>query len=829
MKEKGLSFLEAKKSLEKFGPNLLPEEKRLRVFSLFLSQFKSPLLLILIFAGIVSLFLKEITDSIIIFLAVFVNTIFGFYQEYKAEKTLDALKKIIPQKVKVIREGKKVEIDISEVVPEDIVVITSGEKIPADGILIEAYGLSVNEAVLTGESSPVKKGINDKIFKGTIVLTGHGKFKVTKTGINTEFGKIAKMIKTQKEEKTPLQKRLEGLAKSLGLVFLFICFLIFIIGVFYGYPILTMFETSVAIAVASIPEGLAISLTVILTVSMRRILTKKALVRKLIAAETLGTTTVICTDKTGTITEGLMKVTKVKMIDKEITLKGSVLCNNLHDPEEISLWEWAKENHFDPQKEIEASKKVFEIPFSSERKYMLTVNKVNNEEFIFVKGAPEVIFKNVAGSSLEKWQKLVELWAKEGLRVLALAYKKVKIFQALPTSLSELKDRAYSEKKLEDFGKFSLLAVFAFEDPIREGVSEALKLCQEAGIKVKIITGDFVETAEAVAKKLGLKVLPEEILEGHELEVLAPPELERKILKTKIFARVKPEQKYKIVQSLKNQGEVVAVTGDGVNDAPALKKADIGIVVAKGSEVAKETADMVLLDSNFSTIVSAVYEGRVIFENLKKVVIYLLADAFTEVVLISSSLLFSLPLPILPAQILWVNLFNDGLPNLALAFEKEDKEILKEPPRKKDEPILDSEAKIIIFIVGIITDLFLFLIFLWFYRQGYPIEFIRSFVFAALGIDSILYVFSCKTFRKNLWQVNLFKNQKLIFAVLFSFIFLYSAFFFPPLMILLKTEKLLFWEWGLLLFLGFFQVFLIETVKFFYLKKSKKDLFRLNN
>lgn len=835
MEKQGLSPLEAKERLKNYGLNVLPEEKKNRALDIFLSQLQSPLIYILIFAGIVSFLLKEYSNSIIIFLAVIINSVFGFYQEYKAEKTLEALKKIIPQKTKVIREGKLLEIEVSEVVPGDIVKIVHGEKVPADGVLVESYGFSASEAVLTGESKPVKKGLSDPVFKGTIVLTGHGKFKVTKTGVQTEFGKIAQSLITQKEEKTPLQKKLSDLAKTLGILFLVICSFLFVFGVFLGQPILTMFETSVAVAVAAIPEGLVISLTVILTIAMRKILEKKALIRKLIAAETLGTTTVICTDKTGTITEGLMRVVKTETTDENLATLGAVLCNNLHDPEEISLWQWAclpvgRQKHtFDPQKEVESHKKILEIPFSSERKYMLTVHKINNKNIVFIKGAPEVILENVDNGKhgnakdakwpenaknkkiKDEWQRFTSQWGTEGLRVMALAYKEF---------AGEIPKK--DNLTLKDFGSFSLLAVFGFEDPIREGVKEALNLCQLSGIKVKIITGDFRETAEAVARKLGIKVKKEEILDGYELEALRPPELDKRILASKIFARVKPEQKFKIVESLKNQGEVVAVTGDGVNDAPALKKADIGIVVAQGSEVAKETADMVLLDSNFSTIVKAIYEGRVIFENLKKVVIYLLSDSFTEVILILGSLFFSLPLPLLPVQILWVNLFADGLPNLALAYEKEDEDILREPPRKQNEPILDSQAYAVIFIVGVVTDFFLFLIFLWFLKAGFEINFIRSFILAALGIDSLLYVFSCKTFRKNLWQINLLENKKLVFAVIISFILLYSSFYILPLSTLLKIKPLAPWEWGILFLLGIFEIFLIEATKYFYLKRQNR-------
>lgn len=816
---KGLTLEEAQKRLEKFGPNELAEPREFSEIKLFLSQFKSPLVYILLFAGLVTLFLREFTDSIVIFAAVFLNTILGFWQERKAQRALIALRTFLAPKAKVIRDSKQQEIDASELVPGDLVILTIGTRVPADGVLVEATDLTVNEAILTGESMPVGKKAarniekakkENQAFMGTTVVTGIAKMIVTKTGMETEMGKIGKRVKEVEEEKTPLQVQLSRLARILAIVVGAITLLIFLFGEFLGYELLEMFTTSVAIAVAAIPEGLVVTLTVILALGMQRILKRKAIVRKLLAAETLGSVSVICADKTGTLTEGQMRVVKDDFVNKKLGQEGAILCNDTRDPLEVAMWEWA-------EKELKAQKlnvksiqekypRLDEIPFSPKYKYIATLHP----GLLFVSGAPEVILSKskLTNDSLKVWQKKLDSYGKKAFRVVGFSYKRV--------------EKGKKKIKDEDLKDLEWLGLLVYEDPVRTGVKTALDECQRAGIKFKVITGDYASTAIAVLKQLDLKFDPEtQVIGGEELEKISQGELKKRVDDIVLFTRTDPEQKLKIVQALKEKGEVAAMTGDGVNDAPALKAADIGIVVGEASDVAKETADIVLLDSDFSTIVHAVEEGRAIFENIKKVVLYLLSDSFTEIVLIGGSLLLKLPLPVTAAQILWVNLVEDTLPGIALAFEPEEKEVMNEPPRPRGAPILDLELKTLIFIIGIFTDLVLFALFYWLLRGFLHLHHIQTVMFVALGIDSLFYVFACRSFRKPIFAKNPFENKFLIFSVGLGFLLLILAVYLPFLQPLLRTHALGVKEWLVLFSLGIFNLLAIEITKWIFVLRGK--------
>ncbi len=816
---------EAANLLEKHGLNTLPEEKGKSVFSLVLDQLKSPLIYILLFAGLVTLILGDYSDSVVIFLAVLVNTFLGFWQERKVDQALSALKKVIPFKVKVIRDGKEEEIEAQDLVPGDLIRLSAGQKIPADGLLLKCNELSVDESILTGESLPVRKknkgekGNFRKVFSGTVVVGGNGLMLVEKTGLHTRVGRIAHTLQTTDKEATPLQLQLARLAKTLSILFGILCLLIFVWGVARGGSLIEMFELSVAIAVSSIPEGLIISLTVILAVGMQKIFKSKALVRRLVSAETLGATSVICVDKTGTLTEGKVQVTRLEADNYSLALKAAVLGADLSSPEGQGFWEFArgnKKNKIDPQKVRDQTKKLFSLPFSSERKYSLRVSEEKKKKTAYMVGAPEVLLAHCCSEDQEKWKKLIEKASNQGYRLIGVAYQPKRF------DLKKIERKRKRNIKLEDFGCLDFLGLFELDDPIRLEVKKALEDCQRAGLKVKVITGDYLQTARVVLERIGFKLQDKQILEGEELRALKGEELKKAVSQTILFARTDPFQKLKIVEMLKEQGEVVAMTGDGVNDALALKKADIGIVVAEGTQVAKETADMVLLDSNFATIVSSIAQGRAIFENIRKVAVYLLADSFTEVVLVVGSFLLGLPLPLLPVQILWVNLIADGLPSFALAFEKGDDSLMAQPPRAKGVPILDKEAKTIIFIIGIVTDLMLFGLFWFFNQQGLDINYIRSFIFAALAVDSLLYVFACKTFKKNLWQIRIFDNSYLNLAVLFGFFLLFITFVFPPLAALFELQPLGAGGIELLLVLGIIEIGLIELIKFIFILKFKK-------
>jgi len=817
--QQGLTLGEAQKRLEKFGKNELAKSREFSDLKLFLSQFKSPLVYILLFAGIVTLFLREFTDSIVIFAAVFLNTILGFWQERKAQKALIALRTFLAPKAKVVRDGKQQEIDASELVPGDLVILTIGTRIPTDGVLVEATDLTVNEAILTGESAPVDKKAAKKIekakkenqaFMGTTVVTGIAKMVVTKTGMETEMGKIGKRVKEVEEEKTPLQAQLGKLARILAIVVGGITLVIFLFGEYLGYGFLEMFTTSVAIAVAAIPEGLVVTLTVILALGMQRILKRKAIVRKLLAAETLGSVSVICADKTGTLTEGQMRVVKDDFVNKKLGQEAAILCNDMRDPLEVAMWEWAEKELKAQKSKVKSVQEKYprldEIPFSPKYKYIATLHP----GLLFVSGAPEVILSKskLTNDSLKVWQKKLDGYGKKAFRIVGFSYKKV--------------EKGKKKIKDEDLKDLEWLGLLVYEDPVRIGVKTALDECQRAGIKVKVITGDYASTAIAVLKQLDLKFDPEtQVIEGEELEKISQGKLKKRVDDTVLFARTDPEQKLKIVQALKEKGEVVAMTGDGVNDAPALTKADIGIVVGEASDVAKETADMVLLDSNFSTIVHAVEEGRMIFENIKKVVVYLLSDSFTEVILIGGSLALGLPLPLTAAQILWINLVEDTLPNIALAFEPEEKEVMLEPPRERTAPILDAEMKTLIFIIGLFTDLVLFGLYFLFLRGLFHLHFIRTVIFAALAIDSLFYVFSCRSLRKTIFQKNPFENKVLNITILISFLSLLAAIYLPFLQSFLKTHPLGVREWALIIGLGFFEILVIEITKWAFIVRKK--------
>ena len=839
----GLTSAQASKLLKKYGLNELQKKKQVSALKIFLSQFTSPLIYILVFAGAVTLFLKDFTDAIVIFAAVVINTILGFYQEFKAQKTLAALKSLLAPKAKVIRDGKQQEIDTRFLVPGDLVVLAIGDRVPADGVLVEATDLTVNEAILTGESAAIKKSkiqnpkskINLKsqnsefkkenlVFAGTTVVTGIGKMIVTKTGMETEMGKIGKAVEEVGEEKTPLQIELGRLAKILAAVVGVITLGIFILGEIRGYPALQMFTTSVAVAVAAIPEGLVVTLTVILALGMQRILHQKAIVRRLLAAETLGSVSVICADKTGTLTEGKMRVVEAVVNEnqpdaKEWLIKAAILCNDMRDPLEVAMMEWAEENlkftRLPDGQEIENLKSDYpradEIPFSPQTRFIATLhqNKFDaGQALLFVSGAPEVVlekskFQNP--KSKIKWLKKFEEYGNKGYRLVGFAYKKIQ------NSKSKIQNG--------DLKGLNWLGILVYEDPLRRGVKEVLEECQRAGIKVKVITGDYLPTAMALLERLGLDG-SEHALTGEALEKISEGELKRRVNEIVLFARTTPQQKLKIVKALKENGEVVAMMGDGVNDAPALKQADIGIVVNEASDVARETADMVLLDSNFATIVHAVEEGRNIFENVKKVTLYLLSCSFTEIILIGGSLLLKLPLPITAAQILWINLVQDSLPAIALAFEPKEKELMGEPPRLKETSILDFQMKVLIFIIGILTDFFLLGLVIFALKGLLPFFFSQTMIFVSLGIISSFIIFACRSLRRSLFQYNPFGNKVLTSSVILGLGLLLTAVYLPYFQIFLRTKPLGMKEWIFPFFLGLVNLLAIEITKWFFLKKK---------
>ncbi|MBU4332369.1 HAD-IC family P-type ATPase [Patescibacteria group bacterium] len=878
----GLTAEEAVKRLKQGAPNKLPEEKPLSWLFILLNQFKSPLVFILIIAAVVSLVLKEFIDMGIISAAVIINTIVGFIQEFKANRAISHLKKLVQRKAKVLRDEVEIEVDVSQLVLGDIILIEAGDRIPADGRLLEAMNLQLVEAALTGESLPSKKSsrqlkegaaLADReniVFMGTSVMNGRGKAVVCATGKMTELGKIATLVKQTEDEKTPLQDKLAYFSKMLGIIVLAICFLIFILGFTRGRPPFEMFETAVAVAVAAIPEGLLVSVTVVLAIGMQRILKKKALVRKLIAAETLGSTTVICSDKTGTLTEGKMQVTKliaglgelcgendgVKAGEKsqakthELVLKIGLLCNNaavenpkdklkdwsvLGMPTEVALLLAAIHaglNLDDIQKHLP---RLDELPFDSEKKFMATLHRVVKKEyFMAVKGAPEEILarsafvdtdhgaKELTPALKKKIKENFEKMTRQGLRVLAVGYKSIN------QENKKTKNQNKSEKQ-KDKGKIlademvkdiTFVGLVALKDPLRAEAKEAIGLCKSAGIRPVIITGDHRLTAQAVACEIGIPARSKNILTGKELDSLNDKELKKAVAFVDIFARVSPHHKLRIIDALQDRGEVVAMTGDGVNDAPAIKAADIGLALGSGTDVAKGAADMVLLDDNYKTIVSAVEQGRIIFDNIKKIILYLLCGGFSEMILITGALILGLPLPLTAAQILWINLVTDGFPNIALTVEPGEKDIMDEPPRKK-ERIFDTEMKVLIFIIGIITDLLLFGIYFYLLGRTADLVHIQTMIFAALGTSSLFYVFSCKSIRHSIFSTKIFSNMWLIVAVISALGLQVIAIYLPFFQKILGTIPLNTEDWILVVLVGVINILAIEFGKWIFIVRRR--------
>lgn len=842
--KEGLSEKEVEIRQKKFGLNKLPEEKPLPKVKIFLSQFQSPLVYILVIAGIVTLVLwrltgRDWTDTIIIFAVVFLITIFGYFQENKASNALRELKKVLKVRATILREGGRKEIFQENLVSGDIIILKAGDKVPSDGRIIESSNLKISEASLTGEWLAADKIVeilprdtpladrDNMVYMGTIVEDGEGKAIITEIGAQTEIGKVAVLIKETKEEKTPYQKKLAHFSKIVALLVGFISLSIFIVGIATGKEFVEMFITAIAVAVAAIPEGLPVAMTVILALGMQRILKRKGLVRKLASAETLGSTSIIATDKTLTLTQGKMEVAEVRAEDKNLALKIAVLCSEafIENPQDLKPFWRVRGRPTDKAlllageeeglRKLQLEKEfpeIDEIPFNSQNKFIATLHQTKEGKVLFVSGAPEKIIELslTDENTRSKLNQDLEDLTSKGLRVIAFGYKKTK----------------ETKLKIEDISDLTFVGFIGLKDPLRKEVKEAIKICQKAGMKPIIVTGDHVLTAKAVAKELGLAVKKENIIEGKELDNISDKELEKKLDKINVFARVEPRHKIRIIGAWQAKNQVVAMTGDGINDAPALKKADIGIALGSGTEVAKEVSDLVLLNDSFSIIVAAIEEGRVILDNIRKVITYLLSSSFTEVILIGVSIVAKLPLPIIAVQILWVNLMTDGLPSVALAYEPKEKDLMTQKPVSRKASLLTREMKIIIFIIGIFTDLILLGLFFWLYNKfgKENLIYVQTMIFACLGSNSLFYVFSCKSLRKNIWHINLFNNKVLLLGCLVGFLALVAALYLPVLQNVLKTVPLGFFDWLIIIGLGLINIAAIEAAKWYFIAKRKNNL-----
>ncbi len=836
--ENGLTNQEAQRRLKQYGYNKLIEKKKRTALKILLEQFASPLVILLIIATAISAFLELLTDAIAIGLIIVINALLGFYQEYKAEKAIEALKKYTVSKVLIIRNNETIQEDAENIVPGDIVLLEEGSRIPADLRLIETINLETDEASLTGESTPIEK-ITDPIkdapvadrknmaFLGTLVSYGRGKGIVVSTGMLTEFGKIASLVQ-EAEEPTPLQRKLKKFSKQLGILIAVIAAVIFVVGYFRQIEHIELLLTSISLAVAAVPEGLPAVTTITLSIGVQRLSKKNSIMKRLAAVEALGSVTVIAADKTGTMTSNEMTVKKIwaahKIIDvtgtgfnpegkfllnkQEIDPKNEGALENLMKIGELcndSILKHDKDWHIigDPTEgalrvlTIKAGlkydyKRLDEIPFSSERKKMTTVYNIKEENIAFSKGGPEIVLemcdkiypnRTLDKEDKEKILKAFAEFAQNGLRVLGFAYKH------LPAK--------YEKNKIEEHMTF--VGLSGMIDPARKETIESIKLCKEAGIRTIMITGDHVLTAKAVAKEVGIIG---EALSGEEIDKLSDKELSNKLDIVNVFARISPEHKRRIVDLLRQKGHVASVTGDGVNDAPALKKADIGVAMGiKGTDVSKEAADMILLDDNFATIVKAIEEGRGIYDNIKKFVRFLLSANFGEVMIISLAMFLALPLPLLPIHLLWINLVTDGFPALALGVDPKEKDIMKRKPRDPKEGIL-SRSWVFIFAVAILSTIAALSTFILGLPDG--IEKARTMALTTVIFFELFLVFNVRSEEKGFFRMNPLENKKLLVAVIASIILQLLVIYLPFLEPLFKTDPLSLNEWMIVLFFSSF-------------------------
>lgn len=845
----GLSTEEAKKRLEKYGPNNLSEKNKRTVLSMLLDQFKDYMVIILIIASIVSLFLGEITDAVIILFIILLNAFLGMIQENNAEKSLESLKKLSAPVSRVLRDGKVIEIESQYLVPGDVVFLEAGNFVPADGRIIESANLKIDESALTGESIASEKiagklsdknlNIGDRInmvYMGTIVTYGRGLFVVTETGMDTEMGKIAKMLDNEDKVKTPLQIKLEQLGKYLGTGALIICAIIFIIGVIEKRPVFDMFMTSVSLAVAAIPEGLPAIVTITLALGVQKMIKRNAIIRKLPAVETLGSANVICSDKTGTLTQNKMTVVKIYTDFEELDLNDhydnkadfllecSTLCTDAFiddkgksfgDPTEVAIVS-AFEKNLSKKSDLENKyPRVAEIPFDSDRKMMTTIHKAHGNNYkVITKGAFDNVIErckyilkdgkieNLTDDDKSKIKLENEKLGNNALRVLAISYK----------NADNIPERLNSDDVEKDLIFIGLLGMI---DPPREEVKDSVKICKMAGIKPVMITGDHKITAMAIAKELGILNEGDIAVTGRELEAMTDDELYKKVKDVSVYARVSPEHKMRIVKAWQRNNAVVAMTGDGVNDAPALKQADIGAAMGiTGTDVAKDSADMILTDDNFATIVAAIEEGRTIYENIKKSIHYLLSCNIGEILVLLIATLAGMPMPLKPIHILWVNLVTDSLPALALGVEPADKDIMTKKPRPKNENIFADGLMFRIPIEGIMIGLVSFIAFLFGLRENLTNA--RTMAFAVLTFSQLSQAMNVRS-NKSIFKVGLLKNKYMVLALAVS-IFLQLVVILTPLNAIFDIKNINIYDWDIIVLLSLSPIIIMEIVKALFFK-----------
>lgn len=849
-RNEGLKNSEIKERQQIFGTNKLIEEKKKTLLGRFIQQFKNLMVIILIIAAIVSGLMGEWTDSIIILAVILINAILGVIQESKAEKSLENLKKMSSPNVKVKREGIIKEIITEELVPGDIVLIEAGNIIPADMRLLESETLKIEESALTGEAEAVEKNINkiedpnivigdrkNMVYSGSIVAYGRGTGIVTYTGMKTEVGKIANHLIHSESPKTPLHIKLEEMSKYLSIGIIIISVFIFIVGILRGREYFEMFLTSVSIAVAAIPEGLLTVITIVLSIGVQKMAKRKAIIKKLAAVETLGSTQIICSDKTGTLTMNKMTVQqiytngllqKVNEIDtkqntsKEI-LQYMMLCNDttiekkendlklLGDPTETALTQLAIDLGIDLAKTKEQYPRAGEIPFDSERKLMTTLHPINEEYLIITKGAPEILLNKCNAVVIngevqpmtEEYIQEIEVnnkkMADHALRVLAIATKKI---NSMPSEINP--------NNIENDLLF--IGLIGMMDPPRKEAKEAVITCKNAGIRPIMITGDHRDTAFAIAKELKIAENDEEVITGKELNEISDKDFMKMVTKYNVYARVSPEHKVKIVSAWKKHHKIVAMTGDGVNDAPALKSSDIGIGMGiTGTDVTKGVANMVLADDNFATIIVAVEEGRKIYSNIQKVIQFLLSSNLGEIITLFIATMFNWTI-LYPIHILWVNLVTDTLPALALGLEKAEKDVMKQPPRGYDSSFLSEGTGIRIIYQGILKGVITLAVF-YIGIRSYTQPIAMTMAFATLGLIQLTDSMNVRSKNKSLFKIGWFTNLYLIGAIIISALLQISVIIIPYLNNIFKLQPLNMTQWGIVLGASFIIIPIMEILK----------------
>jgi len=871
-RQRGLSSNQVSTLTQEHGLNKLQESAAPSVFAMFVAQLKEFLILLLIGAAIISALAGETADAVVIVAVVLLSAVSGVIQELKAEKSIQALQKLSISKARVIRDGIEHLIDASELVPGDIILLEAGDRVPADARLIEAIDVRTDESLLTGESTPAEKRAEDSlspdtalgdrvnmVYSSTTVLTGRAVAVVTSTGMSSEVGKIAEMIGGMEQEETPLQRKLGQLGKTLGIVAIGLCALIFLIGVLRGIRAFEMFMTAISLAVAAVPEGLPAIVTVVLAIGVQKMSKENAIIRRLSAVETLGSATMICSDKTGTLTQNKMTVRALvtaagmieadngertspdgttngaSVLDHEVQtlIEASVLCNNsalepqdstdepyrvLGDPTEGALLLFAVSKGIDRERLLEDVPRIGEIPFDSDRKRMTTLHLRDGHLVAYVKGAFDSILDLISayrmgGETLDFDEKAREFCvlandnlASRGMRVLAVAMKHL--------------DDLDPEQPVIDPGEIEsslvLIGLVAMIDPPRPEAKAAVHLCKQAGMTPVMITGDHKATATAIARELGILDDSAAALSGVELDSLDEQEFERNVKRYRVYARVSPNHKLRIVDALQRQGELVAMTGDGVNDAPALKKADIGVAMGiTGTDVAKEAADMVLLDDNFATIVKAVQHGRVIFDNIRKSIYYLVSCNVGELVAIFIAIASGLARPLEAIQILWVNLVTDGPPALAMGVEKGDEDVMRRPPRDPGEGVFTRGGAITIAVYGLSIGFLTLLGYVigWRYFGSGDVQVGRTMAFGVLVFSQLLHAFNIRSGTASVFRHRVTDNPTLLLALAGSAILQLAVMLYSPLMKVFKVQAMTASQWATVFGLALLIIPAAEMVK----------------